>query len=628
MRRMQYVDYMADFETTVYEGQDMTEVWAAALIALDAPTHPDSVEVVNSMDAFMNLLFNSEEPCNKKVYFHNLKFDGTFIVSWLYERGFKIWSFGDGDREKLNDSKRLYTMPAKYFTCMIGDMGQWYTITVHYKHQYIQFSDSLKLLPFSVEDIGAGFNTAFQKLEIEYTGKRSAGGLITPEEIEYIKNDVLVVHEALNKLFEMTGEEKMTIGSLCLSEFYKLTFHDKQEQEAMLPDLSKIYCPVDGFKNTDEYIRKSYHGGWCYVKSGCENKLYTQGCTADVNSLYPSMMSSESGNAYAYGKPKWFKGNIPDEVIQGSKDKKLYYYVRVRCQFYLKENMLPTIQLKGNPLYPARKWLESSDINGMSVYRDFDGSIRRASVEMVLSQTDFDLIKDHYNLVELEILDGCYFRAMVGLFDEYINKWAAVKLNNKGAIRTLAKLFLNNLYGKMASSTDSSYIIPFMEDGVLHNKVVVEYAKSAGYIAIGAAVTSYARNFTIRHAQENYTTFLYADTDSIHCCCAPEDLIDIKQHDTAFQCWKIENEWDAGVYVRAKTYIEHTIVKDGEKCDPFYLIRCAGMGKNCKAVLNQFLLDGKMKITDFKQGLIVPHNLKAKRIKGGTVLVDREYKLR
>ena len=28
--------YSADFETTVYEGQDHTEVWASALVALDS----------------------------------------------------------------------------------------------------------------------------------------------------------------------------------------------------------------------------------------------------------------------------------------------------------------------------------------------------------------------------------------------------------------------------------------------------------------------------------------------------------------------------------------------------------------------------------------------------------------
>lgn len=626
MNRIKYVSYMADFETTVYEGQENTEVWASAIVPLDAETHPDSVTVRNSLDAFMNDLFT--ETAHKKVYFHNLKFDGSFIIPWLFDHGFKLWSIGDGEKERLHDSKNLSIMPSRHFLCMIGEMGQWYTITCKFNHRIIMFCDSLKLLPFSVETIAKGFNTKYKKLEIEYTGIRHAGGVINPDEISYIKNDVLVVKEALNQLFEMTGCERLTIGSMCLNEFYNIQFHDKQERCAFFPDLSKVFCPFEGFNNADQYIRKSYHGGWCYVKKGCENIIHKNGCTADVNSLYPSMMSSESDNIYPYGKPIWFTGGIPDKVKEGADAGRFYYFVRVRCAFHLKEGYLPTIQLKKNPLYPPREWLESSDINGVDVYRDLNGKIQRCIVEMTLTMTDFELIKEHYNLSDLEIIDGCYFYAIKGIFDLYINKWSKIKQENKGAKRTLAKLFLNNLYGKLASSTDSSYKIPFMEDGVLHNKIVIANDKEAGYIAVGTAVTSYARAFTIRHAQKNYKTFLYADTDSIHCKCKPAQLIDIKEHPTAFQCWKIENEWDNAVFVRAKTYIEHTVKADGEPCDPFYMVKCAGMGKNAKKVLTDRLDSGRMTLKDFRKGLIVPHNLKAKQIKGGTILVDNDYILR
>ena len=53
----------------------------------------------------------------------------------------------------------------------------------------------------------------------------------------------------------------------------------------------------------DSFIRDSYKGGWCYC---CPNKammIYHNGCTMDVNSLYPSMMHSDSGNDYPVGKP-------------------------------------------------------------------------------------------------------------------------------------------------------------------------------------------------------------------------------------------------------------------------------------------------------------------------------------
>ena len=615
---------MADFETSVYKNQENTEVWASALISLDDETDPKNVIVRNSIDLFMSDLLDT--PNHKKVYFHNLKFDGTFILSYLLNKGFKMWTYTKDDIEKMHDAKKLYTMPSKHIICMIGEMGQWYSITMFYKKKFITFVDSLKLLPFSVSAIGKGFDTKYKKLSIEYEGERHAGEEIAPEEIEYIKNDVLVVHEALNQLFELTGMEKLTIGSMCLEEFKRNSCHGNEEYKRLFPDLSKIFCPIKEFNNVDEYIRKSYHGGFCYVKKGEENKIQRNGSTADVNSLYPSMMHSESGNIYPYGKPEWFYNEIPEKVSQGWADKKMFYYVRLKCAFHVKPNKLPCIQIKNNPLYHPRKWQETSDINGVNVYRDLDNNIQKCRVEMVLSCIDYDLIKDHYILEDVEILDGCYFYAMSGFFDDYINKWAKIKQESKGAKRTLAKLFLNNLYGKLSSSTDSSYKIPFLDEyGILKNKLVFSQDKDAGYIAIGSAITSYARNFTIRHAQDNYKYFIYADTDSIHCTCKPEKLKNIKQHNTAFQCWKIENEWSKAVFVRAKTYIEYNIKEDGEDCEPYYNIKCAGMGKNAKKVLQERLENKTMTLKDFRVGLIVPHNLKAKQIKGGTVLVDMDY---
>lgn len=623
MSRIHYNSYIADFETTVFEGQDFTEVWASAIIPLDSETDPENVRVDNSIDDFMNYVFSSPE--NKKIYFHNLKFDGTFIINWLFNNGFHCWSYGVGNEEKLHDAKALYKMPSRHFVTMIGDMGQWYSITCFFRKKFVTFVDSLKILPFSVDAIGKGFDTKYKKLSIEYTGERHAGDPITLEETDYIKNDVLVVHEALKKVFDLVGFERLTIGSMCLQEFVSGSFHGKEEYSKFFPDLSKVFCPIDGFNNVDEYIRKSYKGGWCYVKKGRENQVIKNGCTADVNSLYPSMMSSESGNCYPYGKPEFFYNEIPQNVIDKWHDKKAFYFVRLKCRFKIKDGYLPCIQIKNNSMYHPRKWQETSDINGLDIYRDIDGNIQKAVVELTLTCIDYELISEHYELTDVEILDGCWFYASVGFFDNYINKWAKIKQESKGAKRTLAKLFLNNLYGKMASSTDSSYKIPYLEDGILKNKLVEEHNKEAGFIAVGSAITSYARNFTIRHAQQNYKHFIYADTDSIHCNCNVSELVNIRQHATAFQCWKIENEWDKAIFVRAKTYIEHTIKEDGEDVNPFYMIKCAGMGKGAKAVLSERLEKGQMLLTDFKVGLIVPHNLKAVQIKGGTVLQDMDY---
>jgi len=264
--------------------------------------------------------------------------------------------------------------------------------------------------------------------------------------------------------------------------------------------------------------------------------------------------------------------------------------------------------------------------------------------------TDFKLFTEHYDVKEFEILDGCYFRADTGIFDIYINKWRDIKINSTGAMRTLAKLFLNNLYGKMASSTNSSFKVAVTkEDGSIGYLNAVEHDKKPGYIPIGSAITSYARNFTIRAAQANYhgvdkPGFIYADTDSIHCDLEQSELVNVPVHPTAFCHWKVESTWDTGWFVRQKTYIEHVIAEDGNPVDkPYYNIRCAGMSESCKRLfvasmtgsepansedLTQEELDfahTRRTLKDFAVGLKIPGKLMPKRIRGGIILVKDYY---
>ena len=103
---------------------------------------------------------------------------------------------------------------------------------------------------------------------------------------------------------------------------------------------------------------------------------------------------------------------------------------------------------------------------------------------------------------------------------------------------------------------NSSFKLAYIkEDGSIGFTTHEEHEKSTMFIAVGSAITSYARNFTIRHAQKNYKYFIYADTDSIHCDLKPEEIVGIKVHDKNLCCWKLESCWDEAIFTRQKTYI-------------------------------------------------------------------------
>lgn len=641
LKKFRYM--VGDFETTVFKGQTYTEVWASAVVEL----HSEEVKVFHSIKETFDYLYNLKE--NVCIYYHNLKFDGSFWLSFLltdlkYKQNICVNSNNENDVHWLKKNQ----LTSKSFMYSISDMGQWYNIIIRTPYAYIEIRDSLKLLPLSVDAIGKSFDTKHKKLNMEYEGFRYAGCEITEEEKQYIANDVLVVKEAL-EIMEAEGHLKLTIGSCCLSEFKKMI--GKDDYNILFPDLTQFELDpkVYKYKNADQYIRKSYRGGWCYLKKGCENKVYSQGLTADVNSLYPSMMHSMSGNYFPYGKPKFFRNKIPDNAF----DKNHYFFIRIRTRFYLRENFLPFVQIKGSYFYQGTEMLESSDIvdkytgEQSTYYVDFDGNIKKAIVEMVLTQTDFELLKEHYLLEDFEILDGCIFNTVTGIFDEYIDKYAKIKQTSKAGKRGIAKLYLNNLYGKLASSDSSSFKVAYVkEDGSLGFTTYDEHEKNVMYIPIGSAITSYARNFTIRSAQANYDSFIYADTDSIHCCCDKSEIKGIKVHPTDFCAWKLESFWNSAIFVRHKTYIEHVTHEDEQLIDnPYYNVKCAGMPERCKNLFvlsmsdelpdlskfdekQQEFLQVKRTLEDFKIGLEIWGKLIPKRIKGGIVLEETSYRLR
>lgn len=651
--------FVCDFETTVYKGQTSTEVWASASVEM----YTDIVNIFHSIGEQFN--YFTEQNCNIVAYYHNLKFDGSFWLSYLLvDLGYKQAYNKIGDGELSIEWKNEKDMCNKTFKYSVSDKGQWYSITIKVNNHIIEIRDSLKLLPFSVKRIGESFKTKHKKLDMEYKGFRYAGCNITDDEKKYIANDVLVVKEALEIMFD-EGHNKLTIGSCCLSEYKNIcrkSTKNQLEYNEMFPDIYDISLDTTKFKytNAGEYIRKSYRGGWCYLVKGKENKIYTKGTTADVNSLYPSMMSSESGNKYPIGIPHFWKGNfIPDEALVQNK----YYFVRIKTRFYLKPNMLPFIQIKNNLLYKSTEMLETSDVYDNKTnqyythYKDINGNMTDTRVVLTLTMTDYELIKEHYELVDFEILDGCYFYSQIGIFDEYIDKYKKIKMESKGAMRELAKLFLNNLYGKMASNEDSSFKFAYIkEDKSIGFVPIAEANKKAGYIPVGSAITSYARNFTIRAAQKNYhgvnnRGFIYADTDSIHCDLEPQQITGIKVHDKNFCCWKLESCWDTAVFTRQKTYIEHVTHEDLEKIEnPYYNIKCAGMPQKSKdlfelsmqgtADINEEWTDEektflfkdekpiKRELSDFKVGLKVPDKLIPKRIRGGILLMDSTYEMR
>lgn len=161
-------------------------------------------------------------------------------------------------------------------------MGQFYQITLYYKKgnkevHKTTFIDSLKIIPFSVDETAKAFNLPISKLKINYKEEREIGHILTSKEREYIKNDVLIMAKALKIIFDQ-NLTKMTRASNALADFKDGIGFNKFSH--YFPTLSK---------NIDSGIRQAYKGGFTYLNPIYKEKDVGKGVVLDVNSLYPSV---------------------------------------------------------------------------------------------------------------------------------------------------------------------------------------------------------------------------------------------------------------------------------------------------------------------------------------------------
>lgn len=546
--------FSCDFETTT-DPEDC-RVWAWAYVEIG---NKENKSYGTDIRSFMNWLFQEKGI----IYFHNLRFDGEFIVNFLLKNGFTY----------SEESK------PKTFKTVISNMGQWYMIDICFgfkgKHkQGTVIYDSLKKLPFPVADIAKAFNLETAKGEIDYHKERPVGYEPTPEEIDYIYKDVEIVADALEIQFNQ-GLQKITNGSDSLSGF----------KSSITKKLFDKYFPVLPLE-IDEEIRKAYRGGFTWLKEDYIGKDIGPGLVYDVNSLYPSQMFTRP---LPYGHPVKFDGQYeydPDYPL---------YIQAIECEFYIKENKIPTIQIKKNPFFKSNEYLKSS---------------QGERVQLYVTNIDLHLIQEHYNLYDLEYINGYKFRQATGLFNNFITKWTHVKQTEKGAKKQIAKLMLNSLYGKFATDPDVTGKVPYLkENGACGFTQGDEEYRDPIYTAMGVFITSWARYTTIGTAQMCYNRIIYCDTDSIHLEGtetpeAIEDYIDPEK----LGYWDHEATFSRARFLRQKTYIEEI---DG-KLD----VKCAGMPDEIKE---------KVTFDNFEIGFSSMGKLLPEHVDGGIVLKDTEF---
>lgn len=599
---------MADFETTTDPAD--CRVWAGGAVDIEKL---ELVFIGNSIDQFIQWISNK----NTKIYYHNLRFDAEFLLHYFLTHGYK-WDKGRDDHGKRTPLKQ------KHFRTLITDDGVFYSMEVCFKRvsdkklMKATFYDSLKKLPFPVASIAKGFKLPMTKGEIDYDAPRPVGHELTPEEKDYLIRDCMIVAQALKVQFEQ-GLTKMTNAADAMDSYKKSIGGNFDRWFPLLP------------LDVDTFIRRAYKGGYVYLKPEHRNVRGLQGKTYDVNSLYPSVMREK---LLPFGYPSYFEGDPePNDLYP-------LYIIHFKCTFELKPGYLPMLQIKKNRRFVETEYLTTSRVKEGKHWNN-------EPVELWLTSVDYELMLEHYDVDFHPFNDGHYcdglrFRGAHDMFNTYIDYWMHIKETETGPKRQLAKLQLNSLYGRFALNPKTAQKIPYLDEGnVVRYKYGEDEYRDPVYTAMGAFITAYAREKTIRSAQAVYDRFVYADTDSLHIIGydQPEGL-DV--HPTHLGAWKDEGSWVDSVFLRAKTYIESEQKQTDDTlrnyaqllCKPFIhdlyreadgihyrvaKVTCAGMPDNVKELVTY---------DNFKPGATFEGKLMPRRYPGGIVLEETTFTIK
>lgn len=562
--------FMADFETTTDPNDCRVWAWGLSDFAGTETKGSDAdVEVGTTIDEFMYRI----DADNAVIYFHNLRFDGHFIINWLL----------------LNDFVHVTSrdIAPMSFKTLISDTGKFYSITFKYESGVkIELRDSFKKLPMSVAHIARSFGMEEGKGEIDYDAPRPVNYNITEEERDYIVRDIRIPKTALIQQIG-TGAKRLTIGSDALNEFK--TLFGKKEFMRIFPEFTH---------EMDAEMRRAYRGGFTYAAPKFAREIVGAGQVYDVNSLYPSVMYK---CAMPYGIPQWFdaepetNGNYPLALFT------------VTFTARLKKDHIPCIQVKGSSQFVPTEYV----------------SVIREPVTLTVTDVDWKLYNDHYHIKVHEWLGGWRFQQISGVFDAYIDKWMKIKAENDGGAREIAKLFLNSLYGKFATNPNVTGKIPYLkDDGSVGFRRGRPEERKPVYTPVGVFITAYARDYTIRAAQAHYHNFAYADTDSLHLI-TTETPSDLHIHPSELGAWKHEYDFENALYMRAKAYLErHSRTCGCKKCasgdHPVYSNAIAGLPTKISETLTLDAVYPGMEIS----GKLVP-----KSVPGGVVLTSTPFEL-
>lgn len=561
MRRPKQKTYCADFETTSYEqyvAEGQTRVYLWKLMGVD-----NDVDIMGiSMESFISQLSQLD---GGVIYFHNLSFDGEFIIWHLLENEYE---YNEEDKPKT-------------FNTIIDETGSIYQIKLCIDAKVIwEIRCSYKLFPKSIKDIGKMVGIPKLNETHNYNEFKNYASLedVTEEEKSYITNDVRIMVELIRYLNAINIK-----GLTMSSSAYKNWLQDKYQ-------LAKNKMKKDTNEEIVEIVRKSYRGGITKVNPNYAGIEFNDVISFDVNSLYPSVMYE---NPMPVGE-----GKIYSSVEEGRKDNRHLFIIVAFVQYGKVRTGKHAFIGNNSGFTYSRKYSYDDVLENKMLYLWLD---------------EFDLFKLVYD-AQYTILKVVGWKKANYVFKDYIDRWYDVKKNASNETeKSLAKLMLNSLYGKFGMNDNRITKLPVaIGDTIIYK--TIENNTTYYYKEVASYITSKARCKLASFMNKCGDNFLYCDTDSVYYIGheIPEvfkNVVDAKK----LGYWKYEGHYTRFKALKAKCYIKQ--LDDGtiER-------RIAGCPKECAELINFDNFAPELKLANAKKC--------KKKVKGGIVISTTDFTIK
>lgn len=306
---------------------------------------------LNELKTFIIMINTSLKGKEAYMYIHNLGYDFHFLLN--------IFKFEDVFSRKAHKPMKARIEGT----------------TINLRCTYLLTGHSLK-------DLSDNYNLPIKKLELDYNVYRDTNTVLTEEELDYCKNDCLVLYHYIKEV-ELKRWGKLDKIPLTKTGKVRKEFKEHLGRSSQFFASDNRHTSSQGLE-VHLKLSKAFTGGYIHANDDLVDTTLTNVESWDKTSSYPYVMLTEKFPTGAFYK-----------MLQPDLDR-----INTHEAFILKLRITDIITINKFPYLSYSKLDSSYDEeldNGRLVSADW--------IEITCTEIDFELIKECYQYESIEVLE-------------------------------------------------------------------------------------------------------------------------------------------------------------------------------------------------------------------------------